>query len=192
LAQFQIDSLKLLGVWERCRPTPERHLLISDYYHASQTSMCGCYNPYAVEFLQKSFLRGAPSPAADKKIYISRGKAKYRPSLNEPALEQLLTGSGWDIVHAEELTFAEQTQLFSRAAAVCAPHGAGCTNIVFAPAGCKVLELFADNFLNGCYEALSASAGHDHRHLIFPADRHNRANLDPLTVTDTLRTAGWL
>ena len=56
LRRYQRESLDLLGLSDRARPTPEIHLRLETYYFSSPTAMTGVNNPYAVKFLRQSFL----------------------------------------------------------------------------------------------------------------------------------------
>jgi capsular polysaccharide biosynthesis protein len=74
-------------------------------------------------------------------------------------------------VDTAQLSMARQIRLFSQAEMICAPHGAGLTNLLWCPPGCQVLELCASNFLNGVYEGLAECVGANYRYLIFEADQ---------------------
>jgi capsular polysaccharide biosynthesis protein len=58
------------------------------------------------------------------------------------------------------LSVAEQAQLLGSARCVVAPHGAALTNLVFAPPGALLLELFHPQHKNRCYVNLAAACGH--------------------------------
>jgi capsular polysaccharide biosynthesis protein len=187
LQSFQRDSLEILGLLDRCRPSREVHLEIGDYYFSAPTTMTGCDNPYAVRFLRERFLSCAESvPLSFEKIYVSR-LGSSRAALQEEAMIDFLSGEGWTIIQAEKYSFREQIAIFSRARAVCGLHGAGLTNLLWCQKGSKVLELCAANFLNGCYEGLAVAAGLDHRYLVFEADRHYRPNVDLQQFASAIR-----
>ncbi|MDG1486875.1 MAG: glycosyltransferase family 61 protein, partial [SAR324 cluster bacterium] len=44
-------------------------------------------------------------------------------------------------IYLEQLSIREQVQLFRSASHVIAAHGAGLTNVIFAPAAVKILEI---------------------------------------------------
>jgi len=178
LLSYRRDSLKILGVLDRCRPTPETHLLVENYYYSSATSMPGCDNPYAIRFLRDRFLKAAsPVALASNKIYIAR-KGGARTPLQEEEMIEFLQGEGWTILQAEKYSLSEQIGIFRNARAVCSIHGAGLTNLLWCDKGSKVLELCADNFLNGSLEGLALCLNLDHRFLVFPADSKWRINVD--------------
>ena len=73
-------------------------------------------------------------------IYVSRADATLRPMLNEDALTSRLEAMGFEIVVLGRLSFEEQVATFSQAHTVVGPRGAGMTNLIFAPRGCRVIE----------------------------------------------------
>ena len=96
--------------------------------------------PEAVELVRATFLpRAAVRPW--RKLYVTRDRAGYRRLLNEPQIQAQLLAQGFEIVRPEALGFSEQVELFSAAALIVGPTGAGMTNMVFAPPGCKVVVL---------------------------------------------------
>jgi hypothetical protein len=179
LAPFQQQTLQWLGLADRLRPSGETHLLIERFYFCAPTSMTGCYNPFALQFLRRSFLpRADPNYEAPPRFYLRRvGKA--RPIVNEHEVLDFFQKRGWAIIDTEQLPLAQQIALFSRAEMICAPHGAGLTNLLWSPPGCQVLELCASSFLNGVYEGLAECLGLRYRYLIFEGDNtyQSRVNL---------------
>jgi hypothetical protein len=170
LAPFQQQTLQWLGLENRVRPSAETHLLIERFYFCPPTSMTGCYNPFAFQFLRRSFLpRADPKYEAPPRFYLRR-VGKVRPIVNEDEVLDFFRKRGWAIIDTEELPLAQQIGLFSRAEMICAPHGAGLTNLLWCPPGCKVLELCVSSFLNGVYEGLAEWLGLRYRYLIFEGD----------------------
>lgn len=95
--------------------------------------------PEAVHLLRERLL--PTTRTAGRKLYIARDRARYRRMLNERQIQAALCAQGFDIVRPEELSFAEQLELFSGASAIVGPTGAGLSNMVFAPPGCQVIVL---------------------------------------------------
>ncbi|MGV3640578.1 MAG: glycosyltransferase family 61 protein [Adhaeribacter sp.] len=102
------------------------------------------------------------------RLYISRSKASKRRVLNEEQLIPLLLQHGFRIVHAEELTYRQQVELFAQAACVVAPHGAGLTNILFAR-NCSVLELHPADLIKPHYFLAAKALGLPYSYLTGPA-----------------------
>lgn len=170
LAPFQRDSLQWLGLEHRIRPTRENHLVIEQYYFCSFTSMTGCFNPFAVQFLRRSFLAHADVEYEPPPRFYLRRVGHSRPIDNEKEVLEFFQTRGWAIIDTEQLPLARQIRLFSRAEMICAPHGAGLTNLLWCPPGCKVLELCASTFLNGVYEGLAECLALRYRFLISEGD----------------------
>lgn len=98
--------------------------------------------PEAIRMLRKAYLT-VEQCVGKRKIYISRKGANYRRLLNESRIIHALKKRGFEEVYPETLSFQEQVELFSSAEIIVGPTGAGMSNIVFAPAGCKVIVLAA-------------------------------------------------
>jgi capsular polysaccharide biosynthesis protein len=103
---------------------------------------------------------GKHSSHAPERVYISRRAAWRRRLVNEAALEAELACRGFAVAQPEQFSVTEQARLFSRARCVVAPHGAGLTNLVFAPPGATMLELFHPAHKFPCYQHLAAACGH--------------------------------
>ena len=182
LAPYQQQTLQWLGLADRIRPTEEKHLLIEHYYFCSLTSMTGCYNPFAVQFLRRSFLPHAKLEYEPPPRFYVRRVGKSRPIDNEHEVLDFFRKRGWAIIDTEQLPLGIQIRLFSQAEMICAPHGAGLTNLLWSPPGCKVLELCASTYLNGIYEGLAECLALQYRYLIFEGDNtfRSRINLEEL------------
>lgn len=186
LAPFQQQTLQWLGLENRIRLSGEKHLMIERYYFCPLTSMSGCYNPFAVQFLRRSFLsRADMGYEAPARFYLRRvGKA--RPIANENEVLDFFRKRDWAIVDTEQLSMAQQIRLFARAEMICAPHGAGLANLLWSSPGCKVLELCASTFLNGVYEGLAQSVAVRYRYLVFAGDNTYQSRVDLAEVERAL------
>ncbi|MDA0767430.1 MAG: glycosyltransferase family 61 protein, partial [Verrucomicrobia bacterium] len=119
-----------------------------------------------VEYIRKLFGIWPSQPT--RRIYISRGDSWRRRILNEEAIIDYLADNGFEVHTLAGLSIAEQATLFSQAELVIAPHGAALTNLLFAPPTCRVLELFASNYLFPHYRDLSETCGLDYHAHISP------------------------
>lgn len=169
LASFQKQTLQWLGLENRVRPTKEGYLKVEDFYFSSPTAMSGCYDPYAINFLRRSFEGMADrSFQSPKRFYIQR-IGKTRSMLNENEIIDYFKGLGWGIIEMEQLSMAQQIQLFSQADVICGPHGAAFTNLLWCRPGCKVIELVPSTWMNGVYEGLADVLKLDYKYMICPA-----------------------
>ena len=105
---------------------------------------------------------GSQANERKRRVFISRVNARYRRLLNENELTPELKGLGFEVVRPEELTFAEQVRIFSECAIVLAQHGSGLTNIFFAPAGCRVLEIHGPDVTRFHYWIMACTLGHSY------------------------------
>jgi hypothetical protein len=120
----------------------------------------GFVPPIAVEILRATYTPNYEQlPSGHRDIYISRRYAPRRAMVNEVELENALRERGFEIVYCEKLSFAEQIHLFSQARTVVALHGAGLSNITWAPKGLRVLEVFPNGYFNDCYARLAIQLG---------------------------------
>jgi len=98
-------------------------------------------------------------PVGKKAFYISRS-AGPRSILNEDEIIASLSSYNVEVVQAEKLTLQQQIDLFSEAGLIIGPHGAGIQNALWAPRGCRVLELINARYFSGVYWTLAESLGH--------------------------------
>jgi capsular polysaccharide biosynthesis protein len=177
---FQVGSLELLGVLDRCRWTSEKHFLVENYYFSSPPSMIGAYSPYAVDFLRRTFLpRVRPPDASMPKRFYLRRVGDIRNVVNEPAILDFFQSLGWAIVDAAAMSFEDQIRLFSQAEAVCGPHGSGFSNLIWSNSRCKVLEIFGSARLCAVAEWICHCLPQlQHRYLVYPADHRMNAIVD--------------
>ena len=93
-----------------------------------------------------------------RKFYIPR--TNKRVVQNETELVNLL--DGFEVFDPGRHSFEEQIEAFSEAEAVVGAHGAGLTNILFAPEGCRVLELFPPRGGTAAFACLANALNHDY------------------------------
>lgn len=97
-----------------------------------------------------------------KRIYVSRERSRFRRLANEEALAPVLARHGFASMRFEELSFGGQVALVAGAEAICGPHGAGLTNMLFMPPG-RVIELRQMGGTPNCFFTLANVAGHAYR-----------------------------
>ncbi|MBC8259049.1 MAG: glycosyltransferase family 61 protein [SAR324 cluster bacterium] len=82
-----------------------------------------------------------PSSKSAKRIYISRKLAVKRHLANEVEFLPLLKKNDFQKEYLERMRIQQQVELFREASHIVAAHGAGLTNILFAPTKVKILEI---------------------------------------------------
>ncbi len=156
--RFQDETLDRLGV-----PPGKRLRCSKNFVHQFERLIVPAMpfpleevSPWACAWVRSLFPQKGSGP---EKIYLRRGMGRRRLA-NESELESALKGRGFVPIQTDELTVAEQLRLLSSARCVVAPHGAALTNMIFAPPGATVLELFHPQHKNRCYINLAAACGH--------------------------------
>lgn len=171
LQQFHRDSLKLAGIDQsRIVAIEPGFWQVDRLYFPELPAPTGHPSPHAIQWLRTRFLNNENMQASSaRRIYLTRRDAIQRRLLNEEIIIGHLKTLGFEIICPGEHSFAEQIEIFRNVQVVVAPHGAGLTNMVFAPVGATVVEFFGDNYVNGCFWAMANICGHKHAFLIGPS-----------------------
>jgi hypothetical protein len=125
----------------------------------SAPSTSGVMPPWVCQWLRRRL--GSPPRGRNwgRRIYVSRAIAGRGTVVNEDAVQACLQTHGFEAVHSEELSVANQIEMFADAEFVIGPHGAGLANVLFANPGCTVIELFTEEYINVCYWTLCCQLG---------------------------------
>jgi hypothetical protein len=124
---------------------------------------------YAYRFLKDNLFKAQlppPGSAADKKLFILRGKVDVRKELNLPELEALLMPLGFRFVSTSGLTMQEEADLFGNAEVIIGVHGAALHNLLFSRPGTKVIELFPYDYFEPSNYNLANHSGCEYHYLI--------------------------
>jgi hypothetical protein len=90
--------------------------------------------------------------AGNRKIFLGRKPSYQRRVLNLDALMPVLQQFGFEIVFAEDLTYAEQVALFRNVRYFIGIHGAGLTNLLHSNiASLRVLEIFSSSMVHASF-----------------------------------------
>lgn len=108
--------------------------------------------------------------AATTLLYVSRADATRRQVVNEEEVRAALRALGFVVHTLAARPVHEQVALFAAARVVVSPHGAGLTNLVYAPVGTTVVELLPAAFPKPVYQILTAQMGQRHLPLLCPSD----------------------
>lgn len=149
--------------------------------------------PWSCSYLRSLFPETSSGP---EKIYLRRGAGRRRLA-NEAELEAALAEIGFVAIDPQRLTVFEQVKHLSAAQFVVAPHGAALTNMIFAPPGGLMLELFHPHHKNNCYVNIAATCGLHYEGLdgepLGGSERQMlEYSIDILGVLETLRRAGQM
>ena len=137
----------------------------------SHTAPSGQFIGEAIQGVRRLLLDAYGSvDGEESRVYITRSKATKRRIINEDEITPVLKRFGFETVVAEELSFAEQVRIFSRARYLVSNHGAGLTNMLFMRDGGSVLELrHQTDCINNCYFTLAAALDFNYFYQTCPA-----------------------
>ena len=187
------ETLALLGIKNRCRPTSERHLILEKYFFSSPTSMIDCYNPYGIQAMRKAFLNKADTDYTGPKKFFFARSGKRRSLENIDAITGLLASEGWTVVRDMDLNFSQTIKLFSQATDICGFLGSNMSNVIFCPPGCRVLHWVPDIFLDGWVDLIAEILGLDYRTVILKCGgpQNHAPAVDPAEILAGLKSAGY-
>lgn len=151
LDRLSVPQGKRLRCSKRCVHQFERLVVPAMPFPPGEVSAWPC------AWVRSLFPEKAPGP---EKIYLSRRGVRGRQVVNEPELQAALEKLGFVAIQPEQLSLAEQAKCLGSARYVVAPHGAALTNMIFAPSGATLLELFHPQHKNRCYMNVAAACGH--------------------------------
>lgn len=102
------------------------------------------------------------------RIYVTRGTQKNtRRFVREAELVAALEKRDFSVVDPGSLSVQDQIDHFAAANVIVGPHGAAMTNLIFAPEGARVLELFGPRYVKASFWTLTSSIpGVEHRYLV--------------------------
>jgi capsular polysaccharide biosynthesis protein len=180
--------LERLGLEDRIIETAATSLRVEHFYFSSPSSMTGCWNPYEVDFLRRSFLRYGtpPSDSLPKRFYIIR-EGYTRGISNEREVRNYFKSEGWALIAPERLSIPDQIALFRDAEAIAGLHGSALTNLLWCSPGASVIEFTPADFMSGAFEWLSVINRISHRFILCVPNRSSQSHV-PLDELQSLTT----
>jgi len=127
----------------------------------------GFLPPAVLKFMRNGIWQGynVKDEPVKSRIYISRAKASKRRLLQEESILKILEAHNFKIVYAEELTYAQQVQLFYNAEIIVGVHGAGLTNILFSKQA-QLIELHPADQVRSHYFMICKALGFSYHYLL--------------------------
>lgn len=167
--RWYLEHLDLGG---RILETEATSLRVENFYFSSPSSMTGCWNPHAINFLRQKFLSlgSPPSDSFPKRFYIIR-EGYTRKITNESEVRELFADRGWALIAPEKLSIPDQIALFRDAEAIAGLHGSALTNILWSSSKTSVFELTPENFMAGAFEWLAKYNELNHHFLVCPVNQ---------------------
>jgi hypothetical protein len=192
LAAYQKESLQMLGLENRYRFTPEKHLIVENYFLSSPPSMIVCESRYSLNFLRERFLPKASLSYRGPKRFIIDRTGVTRGIQNIEEFNEFFRELGWGIIDTASLSFADEIKLFSEAEAICGAIGSGFTNAVWCQPGCAVIQLASDRVMDGSTEWICILNQLRWRYMICPSDSMQKIYVDLRAVKKILKELALL
>ncbi|WP_273688827.1 glycosyltransferase family 61 protein [Ketogulonicigenium vulgare] len=92
------------------------------------------------------------------RLYVQRRAARNRAVVNESLLTDILSRHGFHMIAFEDSIVPEQAAIVANCEALVSIHGAGVTNMLYAPSGAKIFELSNTQTINGRFGDFSPIA----------------------------------
>jgi capsular polysaccharide biosynthesis protein len=121
--------------------------------------------PAGLDALRNRILQTATPRAERRKLFVRRIPLYPRRIENEPAVIELCSSLGFEIIDPECFSLAEQAALFQAADEVVGLKGAALTNIIFCEQGSGVTVLSPGDFDDPFFWDLAAQRGLTYREL---------------------------
>lgn len=169
LTGWMLATLKDIGLDEsRIRwYSAQDDLRLTDAVIASPAEFA---SPTLVAELRATLMRAAgldpaAPPAGERLLYLARRGETRRPMAEAEQVIAIAESLGFEIVAAETLSLLDQVRLFASARGIAGPPGAAFTNLMWAPAGARVLTIFKQDINGPTFFDLSFLRGQQHRWL---------------------------
>jgi len=172
---FQRESLRLLGIKESKIITPgdqwSFHCQATNLIVTTLPSELGTVSRWVLRFLREIFMDEETTKTKSRRLYVSRQRAPSRRLANQIEVESFLFKYGFEELFAEEQTITETAAMFSQAEVVVSVHGSGLSNLVFASAGVKVVDLLPPSHLDTYYWLMTDQVGGQYAYIFGKGER---------------------
>jgi FkbM family methyltransferase len=121
---------------------------------------------WALEYLRGALAIGDRQARPERKLMISRGDTRGRRIVNWEEVLPVFARHRFEIVELAGLSTEAQIALFRDASQIVGVHGAGLTNMLFAPRDCAVLEILPPLVAVHDYWLLASALGQHYEALI--------------------------
>ena len=151
-----VELLKERGVIKHVNMVEGEVVRVPRYVVCDLESDSSCVCGLSVSLLRSAFCE--TSGCGERKVFVTRrGRRMFD---NQEEIENTMAALGFEVVDTAPMNIEDEIEFFSGVSFVVANHGAGLTNIIYAPTGAKVIELFSPKWLHDVYFRLAKACGH--------------------------------
>lgn len=151
--KFQRETLQAAGITARelVAHAKDSYLDCETLVMPSMPGTPGQSPLWVIDFVRSLFTERIEGQRQVRRLYLSRADTNRRKLANEEELRTALEPYDFEWLNAGAMSVAEQAEAFAQAEVIVAPHGGALTNLVFAQAGTKVVELFPPGYTPVCF-----------------------------------------
>ena len=120
---------------------------------------------FSTFILSKLSLPDTSAGNNNRKIYISRNKARKRKLLNEAEVKSVLSQFGFEVFYMETLSLKEQIILSNESSVIAGLHGGGLANTIFSKCNSCLIELQRYLQWPSCYFRLANALDRKYHYL---------------------------
>jgi len=152
------ETLAMLGIGaDRVIEYPTAPVTIRDAICPLVLSRNTVVHPAAVDYLRRNMARPAAAPTPGKRVFLTRARiGGGRKATNEQEVRWLLEQHGFETVDPGTMSIAAQRDFFADVEMIVAPGGAALTNMLFCPAGTKILSIACVHSYEETFSCLAA------------------------------------
>jgi len=125
----------------------------------------GATLPSILKEIRRTF-RSIDSFEDKRRLYVSRQQASGRRLKRSDAVEEVLRDLGFEFVFSESMSHSKRREIFGSASVILGVHGAGLTNMIYAPDNCRVIEIMNPGYRNVAYWLLAESLDLEYTSLV--------------------------
>ena len=189
-ASYQRQLLELVGLSELPVVEVDKHACLApERLLVPSTPNQDLMAPHWVVDWLRGRLPASPDLSGySRGLYVTRGDvANTRRYVEEPELWPALEARGFTRLDPGSVPVREQIDRFAAADVIVAPHGAALANLVFARPGVRVLELFAPDYVNPCYWAITDAVPDARYHYLVAGTPDEITSAEHRPMTGVLR-----
>ena len=108
----------------------------------------------------------APTSRPMRKVFLTRPKDSNRNIENLQEVQAVFGEFGYEMVLPDSLSLGEQIALMRECKVIASMHGAGLANVLFAPSGAVVFEIFSEYYHNVQPQMCALLRGHKYRYMV--------------------------
>ncbi|MBT8036549.1 MAG: glycosyltransferase family 61 protein [Verrucomicrobiae bacterium] len=169
LTEYEIASLKFLGVYDRCESLPSGtdNVVVENFWFSSYAGASNAINPITYNFLRDNLLANVGRSETNEEMIFFTRRGIKRGGLLLEQLEEYFKNKGFKLIEGADHSFEEQVNYCRNAKVIAGLHGAALTNILWAESGTTIIEIFSSSWLRATKENISILGGLNYEPIIF-------------------------